>query len=112
LIYVTCRLVLSCLAWIAHHHASLPAPQMLLSSGLSPEQRELADMILESGNTLLTILGDILDFSKIDHNRWGRSPACTAVRGAARWKLARKDQTTLPALPGASALQSNLPKQS
>lgn len=29
---------------------------------------ELAETILESGNTLLTILGDILDFSKIDHN--------------------------------------------
>lgn len=28
----------------------------------------MAETILESGNTLLTILGDILDFSKIDHN--------------------------------------------
>ncbi len=31
--------------------------------------RELAETILDSGDTLLTILGDILDFSKIDHNR-------------------------------------------
>ena len=30
---------------------------------------ELAETILDSGDTLLTILGDILDFSKIDHNR-------------------------------------------
>jgi signal transduction histidine kinase len=30
--------------------------------------RELAETILDSGDTLLTILGDILDFSKIDHN--------------------------------------------
>jgi hypothetical protein len=42
--------------------------QLLLASALSPEQRELADTILESGNTLLLILGDILDFSKINHN--------------------------------------------
>lgn len=40
-------------------------PQLLLGSGLTPEQRELADTILESGNTLLGILGDILDFSKV-----------------------------------------------
>lgn len=30
--------------------------------------RELAETILDSGDTLVTILGDILDFSKIDHN--------------------------------------------
>lgn len=28
----------------------------------------MAETILDSGDTLLTILGDILDFSKIDHN--------------------------------------------
>nr|AML76900.1 putative LOV domain-containing protein [Ettlia oleoabundans] len=54
--------------------------QMLLASGLSPEQRELADMILESGNTLLTILGDILDFSKIDHNSMVLESAPLALR--------------------------------
>ncbi|KAK9819724.1 hypothetical protein WJX72_001676 [[Myrmecia] bisecta] len=42
--------------------------QLLLSTNLTPEQRELAETILDSGDTLLTILGDILDFSKIDHN--------------------------------------------
>lgn len=42
--------------------------QMLLATQLSPEQRELSETILDSGNTLLTILGDILDFSKIDHD--------------------------------------------
>ena len=36
---------------------------------LTPGHRELAETILDSGDTLLTILGDILDFSKIDHNR-------------------------------------------
>nr|AML77436.1 putative LOV domain-containing protein [Heterochlamydomonas inaequalis] len=41
--------------------------QLLLASVLTPEQRELTETILDSGNTLLGILGDILDFSKIDH---------------------------------------------
>lgn len=41
--------------------------QLLLASALTPEQRELAETILESGNSLLGILGDILDFSKLDH---------------------------------------------
>jgi len=39
--------------------------QLLLSSSLNPEQRELADTILESCNSLLGVLGDILDFSKL-----------------------------------------------
>ena len=53
----------------AHGLPALPlSVQLLLASALSPEQRELGDTILESGNTLLTILGDILDFSKINHN--------------------------------------------
>ncbi|KAL4431058.1 hypothetical protein ABPG75_006314 [Micractinium tetrahymenae] len=54
--------------------------QLLLSSGLTPEQRELTDTILESGNTLLTILGDILDFSKIDHNSMVLESAPVALR--------------------------------
>ena len=41
-------------------------PQLLLSSPLSPEQRDIAETILDSGNSLLGILGDILDFSKLD----------------------------------------------
>lgn len=41
--------------------------QLLLSSSLTPEQQELAETVLESGNTLLGILGDILDFSKLDN---------------------------------------------
>ena len=41
--------------------------QLLLSSPLSPEQRDIAETILDSGNSLLGILGDILDFSKLDH---------------------------------------------
>jgi len=43
--------------------------QLLLKSSpaLSQEQEEYLNTILESGDTLQSILGDILDFSKIDH---------------------------------------------
>ena len=42
---------------------------LLLGSGLSPEQRELADTIRQSGDALLNIINDILDFSKIESGR-------------------------------------------
>ncbi|GIL75275.1 hypothetical protein Vretimale_7967 [Volvox reticuliferus] len=52
--------------------------QLLLGSQLNPEQRELTETILESGSTLLGVLGDILDFSKIDHGslELQRRPMC------------------------------------
>ncbi|GAX74943.1 hypothetical protein CEUSTIGMA_g2389.t1 [Chlamydomonas eustigma] len=52
--------------------------QLLLSSPLNPEQRDLAETILESGNSLLGILGDILDFSKLDQGNvvLKREPLC------------------------------------
>lgn len=39
---------------------------LLLDSGLSPEQRELAETVGASGEALLSILNDVLDFSKIE----------------------------------------------
>lgn len=40
--------------------------ELLAKSELTPRQRTFADIILKSGNALLTIINDILDFSKID----------------------------------------------
>ena len=39
--------------------------QLLMRTTLSPEQRELASTLEESGSALLSILGDVLDFSSI-----------------------------------------------
>ncbi len=40
--------------------------ELILDTGMNLEQRELAEQILYSGQTLLHILNDILDFSKIE----------------------------------------------
>jgi len=39
---------------------------LLLSSGLDAEQKEYAELIHSSGETLLALLNDILDISKIE----------------------------------------------
>jgi len=43
--------------------------QLLLTTDLDPEQREYANLLVHSGETLLTLLNDILDFSKIEAGR-------------------------------------------
>ena len=42
---------------------------LLLASPLNPDQRDLAQTLCQSGETLLTIINDILDFSKIEAGR-------------------------------------------
>ncbi len=42
---------------------------ILLESGLSPEQREYAEIVSRSGESLLVLINDILDFSKIESGK-------------------------------------------
>src|SRR5260370_9185949 len=39
---------------------------LLLGTDLSPEQREFAEMVRNSGEMLLTVINDVLDFSKAE----------------------------------------------
>jgi signal transduction histidine kinase len=43
--------------------------RLLLKTDLAPAQRDRANIVLESGESLLTILNDILDFSKLEAGR-------------------------------------------
>lgn len=73
--------------------------------------RELAETILDSGDTLLTILGDILDFSKIDHNRYAAPRALLPARHEALLSVPELTAAPvrLPARQAASALRQPSP---
>ncbi len=47
-------------------NAIIGMTSLLLGTPLSPEQREFADMVRVSSDTLLALINDILDFSKIE----------------------------------------------
>ena len=48
--------------------------EILLKTDLDPKQRELAEIILSSGTSLVTIINDILDFSKIEAGKMRLMP--------------------------------------
>ncbi|RUX31256.1 response regulator [Mesorhizobium sp. M2A.F.Ca.ET.042.01.1.1] len=49
--------------------------ELLAKSDLDPKQKTFTDIIVKSGNALLTIINDILDFSKIDAGQLVLDPA-------------------------------------
>jgi signal transduction histidine kinase/AmiR/NasT family two-component response regulator len=54
--------------------------ELLLDSPLQPEQRNQAQIVLDSGRALLHIINDILDFSKIEAKKMDLSPSDINVR--------------------------------
>ncbi|GGD12948.1 hypothetical protein GCM10011342_22160 [Aquisalinus flavus] len=48
--------------------------EILLKTELDPKQRELSEIILSSGTSLVTIINDILDFSKIEAGKMRLMP--------------------------------------
>jgi len=53
--------------------------ELLVNTNLDQRQKLFADVILKSGNALLTIINDILDFSKIDAGQLTLDPAPFAL---------------------------------
>ena len=56
--------------------------ELLCKTDLDNRQKTFADVILKSGNALLTIINDILDFSKIDAGQLSLDPAPFALHEA------------------------------
>ncbi|MFZ1682059.1 MAG: ATP-binding protein, partial [Rhizobiaceae bacterium] len=56
--------------------------ELLARTDLDPRQKTFTDVIVKSGNALLTIINDILDFSKIDSGRLSLDPAPFDIREA------------------------------
>jgi len=56
--------------------------EMMLTTGLTGEQREHMDMIRDAGNSLLNIINDILDISKIEAGRMELKPEDFTLRTA------------------------------
>ncbi|MCG6114699.1 MAG: response regulator [Mesorhizobium sp.] len=85
--------------------------ELLCKTDLDNRQKTFADVILKSGNALLTIINDILDFSKIDAGQLSLDPAPFAINETiedvatlAAARVAEKDLELIvrvdPSLPG------------
>jgi signal transduction histidine kinase len=47
-------------------NAIIGVSDLLMESGLQPEQRELAEIVVQNGHILLGVVNDILDYSKLE----------------------------------------------
>lgn len=96
--------------------------QLLLSTKMSNEQRKYAELILESGNSLIGLLNDILDIAKLDSDKMEIVPERTNIRdlanntvammrAAARQKSLKLDVRVDCAIPHELALDGLRVKQ-
>ncbi len=74
-----------CLANTSHElrtliNGVLGVTELLLDSPLSTEQQDIAELIKDSGNALLTLLNDVLDLSKIEAGCLSVEPAPVQLR--------------------------------
>jgi CheY-like chemotaxis protein/HPt (histidine-containing phosphotransfer) domain-containing protein len=84
--------------------------RLLLDTDLSPEQREYAEIIDQSGRALLEIINDILDFSKIEAGRMELEAVDFDLRRALREVLdASKERAYAKGLELASLVHPDLP---
>ncbi|MBC8876087.1 MAG: PAS domain S-box protein [Planctomycetes bacterium] len=62
-------------------NAIIGMTEYVLNTGVTDEQREYLEMVLESGNSLLGLLNDVLDFSKIEAGKLGLDHVPFRLRG-------------------------------
>lgn len=74
--------------------------EVLTSTRLSPEQRECADVIQTSAQTLLLVVEDVLNFAAIEAGKLHRQDAAFSLR-----QLVRKLRTMLHPLAASKSLQ-------
>lgn len=73
--------------------------ELLMETDLDTRQRELSDIIMSSGSSLVTIINDILDFSKIEAGKFSLTPGdfdlCRAVEDVAALMAGRAIEKNL-----------------
>ena len=90
-------------------HGMLSACSLLLDTPLTPEQRDTAKIIGESGQVLLQVINDILDYSKLTSGNFSISADVVSVASIIT-SVVRSVQTTLrPSVHLELNLDPNLP---
>ena len=91
-------------------HGMLSACNLLLDTPLTPDQREIASIIDESGQMLLRVINDILDYSKLASGSFSIHTDIIGVANIAA-SVVRSVQTTLqPNVHLRLSLASDLPR--
>lgn len=91
-------------------HGMLTAAMLLIDTGLTAEQNELAHIIEESGSILLQVINDILDYSKLTSGSFTVATTAINVHDITA-AVARASQATLrPGVTLHAKLDDKVPK--